>query len=229
MKPPRTYILARFVRIICVARYCVQRIVRKLKLNIVRGKQRFVLLGYGMLRLVQYALIVLHRKRIKVYLNREPALKFRNKIGYFGHMERARRNEEHKVRFYWAVFRIHRAAFNYRQNIPLHAFARNIRPACAVVSGYFVDLVYKHYAVLLGLLYGLAYDLVHVYKLFGFLLRKYAPGLAHLNAALFLILGYKSAHHFVKVYVYAHGKHDVAAGVLLLHLNLYKLVFKQSV
>ena len=58
-------------------------------------------------------------------------------------MERAGRDEQNVIRADHAVARVHGRAFNNRQNVALHALARNVRPMTRFAAGDLVDLVEK--------------------------------------------------------------------------------------
>ena len=59
-------------------------------------------------------------------------------------MKRARRNEQDVVGLHRAVLGGDRGALDQRQQIALHAFARDVAAAAAVAHADLVDLIEKH-------------------------------------------------------------------------------------
>src|SRR5437016_4571767 len=90
-------------------------------------------------------------------------------------MERAGRDKQDVVGLDRAVLGRDRGAFDQRQQVALHAFARDIAAAAAVAHADLVDLVEEHDAVVLDRVDGFQHQLVAVQRiqhaLFGGLLR----------------------------------------------------------
>ncbi len=88
------------------------------------------------------------------------------------------------IRAHHAVARIHRRAFHNRQNVALHALARNVRPVPALASGNLVNLIEKDDAARLHALHGCAVHRVHVDEPALFFLHQIIEGVGHLHLAL---------------------------------------------
>jgi hypothetical protein len=73
------------------------------------------------------------------------------------------------IGFHHAVLGADRAPFDKRQQIPLYAFARNIRAAGFLTTGNFVDFIEEYDAVLLGIGERGDFEFVFVDQLRGFL------------------------------------------------------------
>ena len=78
MQPARAYVLLSLVCCEGVLGYGAQGVVGKAEQYIISLQQRFVLLGYGVLWLGEYALIVIYSQRLKLYPYWEAALQ----LGY---------------------------------------------------------------------------------------------------------------------------------------------------
>src|SRR5262249_27811937 len=61
--------------------------------------------------------------------DREAALQFGHQVAYGGGVKRAGRDEKNVARVNDAVPRVHRGAFDDRQQVALHALARDVRAA----------------------------------------------------------------------------------------------------
>ena len=72
-----------------------------------------------------------------------------DQIAGLAQVEGAGGDEQNVVGLHHAELSIHRAAFDQRQQVTLHALAGDIRAACVAALGDLVDLVDKHDAVLL--------------------------------------------------------------------------------
>ena len=126
VKPACSDVFAAFVGAAGIMRNGGKRIVRKLQRNVIRFKQRRVLLCNRMLRLGKDSFVILLGEGRKLYADGKAPLQLRNEVGNLGNMKRPRRNEEDKIRLYRAIFRVYRAALHDREDIPLHALAGNI-------------------------------------------------------------------------------------------------------
>src|SRR5690606_18057459 len=101
-------------------------------------------------------------ERLQLDADREATLQLGNEIARLRYVERTCRNEQHVVRADHAVLRLYGAAFDDRQQVPLHALATDIRPGAAPLTRDLVDLIEEDDAHVLGTLESLAHDLVHV-------------------------------------------------------------------
>ena len=136
--------------------------------------QRHVLLDEARLRLGQDAAEVLARQRLQLDADRQAALQLRQQVGGLGHVERARGDEQDVVGLHRPVLGRHRRAFDQRQQVALHALARNVgadAPALAARAD-LVDLVEEDDAVVLDRLDRLAGDLIAVDQLVALLARS---------------------------------------------------------
>ena len=102
------------------------------------------------------------RQRGKLDADRKTALQFRHQIGRLGQRERARGDEQDVVGLDDAVLGRHRRAFDQRQQIALHAFARHAGAAPFAALRDLVDLVDEDDAVLLAVVDRLRLDLLVV-------------------------------------------------------------------
>ena len=109
--------------------------------------------------------------------DRQAALQLRQQIGRLGDVERARRDEQDVVGLHRAVLGRDRGAFDQRQQIALHAFARHVGADAAVARADLVDLVEKDDAVLLDRLDRFLRQLIGVEQLVGFLVDQDVVGL----------------------------------------------------
>ena len=75
--------------------------------------------------------------------DRQATLQFRDQIGRFGQVERARGDEQDVIGFDHPVLRRNGATFYERQQIALYAFARYVGPRRFAAFGDFVDFIEK--------------------------------------------------------------------------------------
>ena len=136
-------------------------------------------------------------------------------------MERARRDKEHVIRLDHAVFGVHRAALDDRQDVALNALAAHIR-AVGGAPGHLVDLVDEDDAVLLGAAQGFLRHRVHVDQLILFLGDQQTACIGDLHAAHLGLFGHHVAHHRADVHARAVDLH-VLRRVLHLDLDLHVL------
>ena len=140
----------------------------ELEQNIIYAQQLAVLERERVFRFRQNAHEVFFRQAFEFDGHGESALQFGNQIFHRRHVERARRDEENEIGFYRAVFRNNRRAFHDRQNIPLHAFSRNVRAAAVAFARYFIDLVNKNNTVVFRAVDRFRFDRVVVNEFFRF-------------------------------------------------------------
>ena len=151
---------------------------RELQLDALSLQQRRVLLGQRRLRLRQNADEIFHGERLQLHADGKASLQLRNQVARLRNVERARRDKQDVVGAHHAVARIHRRPFDDRQNVPLHAFARDVRPMAALASGDLVDLIQKNDAANLPRARPPARHLVHVDQPLLFFLHQVLEGLA---------------------------------------------------
>ena len=82
-----------------------------------------------------------------------------------------------------AVLGRHRGAFDQRQQVALHALARDVRAEGLLAARHLVDLVDEHDAVLFGIGERLDLELVLVDEFAGLLVGEELESLAHLQFA----------------------------------------------
>ena len=135
-------------------------------------QQRDVLLDQRRLRLGQDAAEVVARQRLQLDADRQAALQFGQQVGRLGDMERARGDEQDVVGLHRAVLGGDGGALDQRQQIALHALARDVGARAALAAGDLVDLVEEHDAVVLDRVDRLLHELVAVEQLVGFLVDQ---------------------------------------------------------
>ena len=123
---------------------------RELHVHLFGAQQRLVLRGQRGIGLGEDAHEVVDLQRIELHANREAALQLRNQIRRLRHVERARGDEQDVIGLDLPVLRGHGAAFDQRQQVALHAFARHVGADGLLAARDLVDLVDEHDAVLLG-------------------------------------------------------------------------------
>jgi hypothetical protein len=99
--------------------------------------------------------------------DRQAALQFRQQVGRLRDVEGAGRDEQDMIGFHRAVLGRHRRAFDQRQQIALHALARDVGAPCRLAGADLVDLVEEDDAVVLDLADRLLHDSVLVDQLVG--------------------------------------------------------------
>ena len=162
--------------------------------------ERGVLLGERVLRLRHDADEVLLGERLELDANREAPLQLRDQIARLGHVEGAGGDEEDVVGLHHAVLRLHVRAFDDRQEVALHAFARDVGAAGGgALAGDLVDLVEEDDAQLLDALERVGGDVLDVDELLELLVDEDAPRLGHLHGALLLALGHHLLEHLAEV------------------------------
>ena len=120
--------------------------------------QRHVLLDEARLRLRQDAAQVLRRQRLQLDADRQAALQLGQQVRRLGHVEGARGDEQHVVGLHRPVLGRDRGALDQRQQVALHALARDVGADAAALRARadLVDLVEEHDAVVLDAADGLA-------------------------------------------------------------------------
>ena len=126
-------------------------------------------------------------------------------------MEGARGDEQDVVRAYHAVLGVDGRAFDQRQQVALHAGARDVGAAGLRTRGDLVDLVEEDDAVLLDVLDGLLFQLVFVDQLGRFLLDQQLQGFLDLDLARLLALPAHARKHGLDLFrhfFHARRRHD---------------------
>jgi len=87
------------------------------------------------------------------------------------------------VRLHHAVLRVYGRSFNERQQVSLHAFARNIRALSAGTASNFIEFVEEHDAMLFRCLQCLGLELFLIHHLRGFFVGQMAKCFFNLEFA----------------------------------------------
>ena len=135
---------------IAIGRELFDPVGRELDRHAFDREQLTVLFRERVARLGQDRLEVGGRQRVELDPNRKAALEFGDQVGRFADVKRARGDEQDVVGLDRAVFGRDGAAFDDRQDVALHAFARNVGTAAAFATGDLVDLVDEDDAVVAG-------------------------------------------------------------------------------
>ena len=150
MKPPRTDVLEVAIHLGRGPRDFLEAVRGEHELDPVRGEKRGGLLRERVLGLGDDAEKVSVGEGVEGHADRETALQLRNEVRGLGHVKGARGDEKDVVRLHHPVFRLHGRPFHERQEVALHAFARDVgaspRP---LLAGDLVDLVEEDDARLL--------------------------------------------------------------------------------
>jgi hypothetical protein len=114
-------------------------------------------------------------------------LQFGNQVGGLGEVEGAAGDEQDVVGLDHAVLGADRGALHQRQEVPLHALARDLGAVRLGARGDLVDLVEEDDAVLLDVLQRLGLDLLVVDQAHGLFVGQRLHGIADLHLALPLL------------------------------------------
>src|SRR6266513_2109807 len=182
VKAPRADVLGLLVHLEGDLRDAADGFGPELYLQALRLEQRLVLLHLARVGGHEDALEVLDRERVELDADREAPLQLGNQIRGLGEVERARGDEQNVVGLHHAVARRHRGAFDQRQQVALHALARDVGAADVAAARDLVDLVEEHDAVLLGVGERARLQLVVVDQPACFLLGQQLGRLADLHA-----------------------------------------------
>src|SRR5215469_9419265 len=139
MQPAGADILSLLVHVGGKARDGLNGVFRDLQLHALGLEQRNILLDQRIFRLGEDAHEIFFLERLHFHTNRQAALQLGDQVGGLGDMEGAGGNKQNVVRTNHSVARVDGGAFDNRQNVALHAFARNIRAVPGFPPGYLVD------------------------------------------------------------------------------------------
>ena len=120
----------------------------------------------------QDRLEVVDRERAELDPDREAPLQLGNQVARLGEVKGARGDEEDVVGLHHAVLGVDRRSLDQRQQVALHALARDVGALRLRARGDLVDLVDEDDAVLLGVGERLDFQLVLVDELGGFLVGE---------------------------------------------------------
>src|SRR5512134_2361481 len=153
----------------------------ELELHALGLEQRLVLLHQAGVGRGEDALEVGGGERIELDADREAALQLGNQVGRLREMERPARDEQDVVGLHHAVARRDRRALDERQEVALHALARDVGALQLGAARDLVDLVQEHDAVLLDVRQRARLQVLVVDEPSGFLLGEEPHRLAHLE------------------------------------------------
>src|SRR5690606_28630392 len=111
-------------------------------------------------------------QRVEFDPNRETPLKLRNQIRRSRDVKRPGGYEEHVIRLHRAILGDHRRALDDGQNVPLHAFARDVGAGPSLGTGDLVDLIEEYDPGLLRPADGFADYLVLVDQALGLFMNE---------------------------------------------------------
>ena len=155
----------------------------ELELHAFGFEQRAVLRAQRRIRLGQDANEVLDLERIELDADRKAALQLGNQVRRLRHVERAGGDEQDVIGLHHAVLGADGAAFDQRQQVALHAFARHVGAVRFLAARDLVDLVDEHDAVLLRVAQRAQLQLFLVDHLRRFFVGEQLERLAHLDLA----------------------------------------------
>ena len=192
-------------------------------------QQRLVLLDQRGVRLRKDGLEILHRKRLQFHADRKAPLQLGDQVAGLGQVERARGDEQDVVGLDHAVLGGHRGALDQRQQITLHALARDVGATGLLARGHLVDFVDEDDAVLLGVVQRARLDLVLVDQLRGFFIGQQLERLGDLELARLAPLLPHLAEHAAQLlghFLHARRAHDFELRARLGEVDLDLLVAK---
>src|ERR1035438_9894612 len=203
MQSPRPNIFRTFVYPECKARDFFQRVGSELQLHAFGLQQRDVLPRQRRLRFGQNADEVFHGQRVQFHTNRETSLQFGNQVARLRNVKRARGDEENVVGANHAIARVDRSALDNRENVALHAFARNIRTTMTTFApGDLVDFIEEDDAGVFDAVDGSALDLLHIDQALLFFLDQVFKGLVDLHLPLLGALPEDVGEHVLEIDVH---------------------------
>jgi len=141
MESPRADVLGLLVDAHRDLRDLGDRIGGHVEVDAVGAQQRLVLTDQRVLGLGEDDLEVGRGQRVQLDPHRKASLQLRDEIRRLRDVERAGRDEQHVIGRTAPVFGVHGAALDDREDVALHAFARDVGAARAFAAGDLVDLV----------------------------------------------------------------------------------------
>src|SRR5471032_1826013 len=178
-------------------------------------QQGAVLLGQRRVRLAENALEVFRGQRFQLDANRQVTLQLRHQIARLAQVERTGSDEQDVVGLDHAQFGVDGAAFDQRQQVTLHAFARHVDAAGIAALGDLVDFVDEHDTVLLDRFQRLVLQLFIVDQATGFFVTHQFQRFLDLELAAFLFalahVG-EQALQLVGHFFHARWRRDIDAG-----------------
>ncbi len=199
MQPACADVLHPLVHLRCDARDLADAVRSELEGRAFSRAQRGVLLGERVLGLRHDADEISFSQRRQLDADREAALQLRDQVRWLRDVKRAGGDEEHVIGAHVAVARLHRRAFDDRQQVALDAFTRHVRPGSVALAGDLVDLVDEDDAVVLDTVQRLVHDVVHVHQLLQLLVDQDAPRLRDLHRASLLLFRHHLLQHLGEV------------------------------
>src|SRR5215472_10066228 len=175
------------------------RVLGEGQLDALGRHQGDVLLGQRVLRLGQDANEIVASQRSQLDADGKASLKLRDQIGRLGGVKRARGNEQDVVGTNRAVFGVYGRAFDNREQVALHAFARDVGTPACLPSRDFVYLIDEHDARLLGAMNRVGRDRLHVHQARGFFLGQEFQRLGNLDLTASGLLGHDLVHELLRI------------------------------
>src|SRR6267378_3649314 len=178
----------------------LHRLRQEVQRDAFRLQQLHVLPHQRVPRLGQDADEILPRQGLELHADRKPALELGNQVRRLGDVEGPGGDEEDVVGADDPVLGGDRRALDDRQQVALHALARDVRAVGgALASGHLVELVQEDDAGVLDPADGLGDDLLHVHELGGLLLGQEPARLGHADAAALGPRGHHVGEHVLEV------------------------------
>ncbi len=129
-------------------------------------------------------------------------MQFGDQIAGLGNVEGACGYEQDVIGADHAIACVDRGAFDYGENVALHAFARNVRTMAAFAAGDLVDFVEEDDAGVFDAIDGHACDLLHVDQALLFFLNQVFESLVDLHLPLLGALAEDVGQHVLEIDVH---------------------------
>src|SRR6185436_13610979 len=171
-------------------------------------------------------------ERLQLHADRKAALQLRYQIARLAHVERARRDEQYVIRAHRAVLGEDGGALHHRQQVSLHAFARDVRTVAALAPRDLVDFVDEDDPRGLGALHGQQRDLLVVDEPRLFLLQQQRARVLERQRAALALAAEQARQQVLQLHVHllnALRGHDLEGrGALLAHLYVDAALLKRA-
>jgi len=227
VEAPRADVLGAIVDRLGHGRDLVDGLVAHLDLESLGFEQRRVLADERVLRFGEDAHHVLARERFELDADGKSPLQLGDEIARLGDMKGAGGDEEDVMRFDRPILGGDGRALDDRQDVALHALARNVGSAALLAAGDLVDLVDEDDAALFGAPDGLPSHAIHVHQLARLLVGQRLERVLHLHFLAMLLLGHETVEHALQLAgqllhaLTAEGSHEGRCRALsLAHLQL---------
>src|SRR5882762_5197582 len=179
VQAPRADILCLLIHARCEPRDGGDSIFGNVEFDALGFQERHVLLDEGVLRLGKNSNEIFFLQGLQFDADGQAALKFGDQVRRLGNVERAGGDEKNMVGSNHPVAGVDGRAFNNRQNVALHAFARDIGTVPGFAAGDLVDFIDENNPHLLGALDSHSGDLIHVEEFVLLFLDQILKGVGH--------------------------------------------------